>query len=91
MVPSNPTRRAARSGQIPRHRIYSDGKQISISLEEEFWEAFLEIAAARRLSPGDLLSVAVAETPSVNRSSAARIFVLMHYKRLVADRSGIIG
>jgi predicted DNA-binding ribbon-helix-helix protein len=91
MVPENPTRSAAPSGQIPRHRIYSGGKRTSISLEREFWDAFLEIAAARRVSPGDLLSVAVAEAPAVNRSSAVRIFVLMHFRRLATDRSGMIG
>jgi predicted DNA-binding ribbon-helix-helix protein len=91
MIPKNPTRRAAGSGQIPRHRIYSDGRRTSISLEDEFWDAFLQIAAERRMSPADLLSVAVAEAPSVNRSSAVRIFVLMHFRRIAADRSGMIG
>ena len=83
--------KAGRSGLIARRRVQWDGKRVNLSLEDEFWEALLEIAAARRLTPGQLLSLAIAETPSVNRSSAVRIFVLTHFRRAAAAKGAGVG
>lgn len=57
------------------------GHPTSISLEDAFWQALLEVAAEQRRSPADL----VAEIDQVRRDSAlsgaVRIYLLDHYRR----------
>ena len=53
------------------------GHRTSISLEEPFWQALAEIAAARQASLAGLVGeIDRARPPSVNLSSAVRLFVL---------------
>jgi len=58
------------------------GHRTSISLEDEFWEALKEIAAAE----GQPVSALVVEVDSrrgeLNLSSALRLHALAHYRRL---------
>jgi predicted DNA-binding ribbon-helix-helix protein len=53
------------------------GHRTSISIEEPFWQAFGEIAAARRMSvAGLVVEIDRARPAEVNLSSAVRLFVL---------------
>ncbi|HYH20605.1 MAG TPA: ribbon-helix-helix domain-containing protein [Azospirillum sp.] len=56
------------------------GHPTSVSLEEEFWDALKEVAAARRLSVNALIEAIDAERAG-NLSSAIRVFVLNAYRR----------
>lgn len=62
------------------------GHRTSISLEEAFWEALKEIAAAG----GQPVSALVAEVDSgrgeLNLSSALRLHALAYYKQLATAR-----
>jgi predicted DNA-binding ribbon-helix-helix protein len=90
MVPKNPKPAAEPTGSISRRRIQSEGKRISISLEDEFWDAFGEIAKSLRTTPSNLLARALVENPGTNHSSAVRLFVLAHFRRL-AGKNDLIG
>jgi predicted DNA-binding ribbon-helix-helix protein len=72
----------SRSMSIIRKRsIHLRGEKTSISLEDEFWSAFLEIANVRNERLVDLVNAIDRERPSgVNLSSAIRLFVLRHFK-----------
>jgi predicted DNA-binding ribbon-helix-helix protein len=57
------------------------GHRTSISLEEAFWQALAEIAAARRVSlAGLVVEIDRARPAEVNLSSAVRLFVLDWYR-----------
>lgn len=56
------------------------GHPTSVSLEEEFWDALKEVAAARRQSVNALIEAIDAERAG-NLSSAIRVFVLNAYRR----------
>ncbi len=52
----------------------------SISLEEEFYEEFLTIAATMKMSRNQLITHIDRTRNSDNLSSAVRLFVLQYYK-----------
>ncbi len=52
----------------------------SISLEEEFYEEFLNIAAEMKMSRNQLITHIDRARNSENLSSAVRLFVLQYYK-----------
>lgn len=53
------------------------GHRTSISLEEPFWQALAEIAAARQMSlAGMVVEIDRTRPAAVNLSSAVRLFVL---------------
>ncbi len=52
----------------------------SISLEEEFYEEFLNIASELKLSRNQLITQIDRTRKAENLSSAVRIFVLQYYK-----------
>lgn len=57
------------------------GHRTSISLEEAFWQALAEIAAARRASlAGLVVEIDRVRPAEVNLSSAVRLFVLDWYR-----------
>lgn len=61
------------------------GHRTSVSLEEPFWDALAEIAAARRISMAAQVAEIDQQRPSgVNLSAAIRIFVLGWYRRNAA-------
>jgi len=74
-LPENAGRPAKRSFSIRGHRT-------SISLEAPFWDAFVEIAAARQLPVARLVAAVDEARGSAGLSSAIRVFVLQHYKSL---------
>lgn len=67
--------------RLRKHSLVVSGHRTSISLEEAFWLALREIAAAR----GSSLAALVAEIDSAragaNLSSAIRVFVLQYALR----------
>jgi predicted DNA-binding ribbon-helix-helix protein len=61
-----------------------NGKKTSVSLEDEFWDGFLAIAASRKTTPTALLRTVQFDRSRSNLSSAIRVYVLGHYR----NRSG---
>lgn len=60
------------------------GHRTSVSLEEPFWDGLKEIAAAERLTVAALIATIDTRREAVNLSSALRLHVLAHYRRLAA-------
>ena len=60
-------------------------RKTSITLEKPFWEALKEIAAAKSLTPGQLVTRIDQDRQHANLSSAIRMFVLAHYRRLAEE------
>ena len=52
----------------------------SISLEDEFYQEFINIAKAKNLSRNELVTVIDRERTVDNLSSAIRLYVLQYYK-----------
>lgn len=58
------------------------GHRTSISLEEPFWQALIEIAADRDMSAAALAgAIDKDRADETNLSAAIRLFVLDHYRR----------
>lgn len=65
-----------------KHSLTLRGHRTSVSLEEEFWQAFRAIAAERGLTINQLaVEVDEAREGDVGLASAIRVFVLRHYRR----------
>jgi len=67
---------------IQKRSITVAGHRTSITLEQAFWDALKEIAAARELSVSALIGE-IDGKGAENLSSALRVFVLECYKRPV--------
>ena len=81
----NPKQRADSPGkpsQLLKRSIVIAGHKTSVSLEDAFWSALKEIAATRKIPLSDLVSTIDNERKHGNLSSAIRLFVLDHYRRL---------
>jgi predicted DNA-binding ribbon-helix-helix protein len=66
---------------IHKRSIHLRGQKTSVSLEDEFWSAFQEIAAVRNERVPELISVIERQRPpGLNLSSAIRLFVLRHFR-----------
>lgn len=64
-----------------KHSLTLRGHRTSVSLEEEFWQAFRAIAAERGLTLNQLaVEVDEARDGDVGLASAIRVFVLRHYR-----------
>ncbi|MFC0282853.1 ribbon-helix-helix domain-containing protein [Camelimonas abortus] len=70
-----PAELAARSGVRKRSLVIA-GHSTSVSLEEAFWRALRDIAAARGLSVARLVADIDRRRGDANLSSAIRVFVL---------------
>lgn len=77
-APASPMRMRKRSLQIAGHRT-------SISLEDAFWLALRDVAAARGSSLAALVAEVDATRGEANLSSAIRVFVLQN---ALAQRAG---
>ncbi|MEM8632207.1 MAG: ribbon-helix-helix domain-containing protein [Pseudomonadota bacterium] len=71
-----------------KHSITLKGHRTSVTLENEFWQAFREIARGRGVG----LNALAAEIDAVRGldcglASAIRVFVLEHYRAAASDRS----
>ncbi len=56
------------------------GHATSLALEEEFWDALLEIATCDGVSLNDLLTYQDCHRKDVNLASHLRVFVLKYYQ-----------
>jgi predicted DNA-binding ribbon-helix-helix protein len=66
---------------VTKRSIIVGGHKTSISLEDEFWKAVKEIAAAAGESVSDLVSRIDRGREHANLSSRLRLFVLEHYRK----------
>lgn len=66
----------AASGRVVKHSIVIAGHRTSISLEDAFWRALKEMAAADGVSLAALVARVDAGRGAANLSSALRVFVL---------------
>ncbi|MCF3596250.1 ribbon-helix-helix domain-containing protein [Rhodobacteraceae bacterium LMO-12] len=64
-----------------KHSLSLRGHRTSVSLEEEFWQAFRDIAAERS-QPLNALAAEIDEARGLDGglASAIRLFVLRHYR-----------
>ena len=70
-----------------KHSLTLKGHRTSVSLEDPFWQAFLEIAQERGVSISALASeIDAARGLDCGLASAIRVHVLAHY-RTAAERS----
>lgn len=70
-----------KSGSPIRKRSVSlGGRQTSISMEDEFWKALVEIARKMHVARNQLILEIERRGVSANLSSALRVFVLEHYR-----------
>jgi predicted DNA-binding ribbon-helix-helix protein len=66
---------------IRKRSIHLRGQKTSVSLEDEFWSAFQEIAALRNERVPDLINAIERQRPQgLNLSSAIRLFVLRYFR-----------
>jgi predicted DNA-binding ribbon-helix-helix protein len=65
---------------IVKRSIMIGGHKTSVSLEEEFWQGFKEIAAQRDLTLASLVRTIDTDDRQGNLSSRIRVFVLDHYR-----------
>jgi predicted DNA-binding ribbon-helix-helix protein len=66
---------------VIKRSIVIAGHKTSVSLEDAFWQALKEIAAARRVSLTELIAAIDGGRRDGNLSSAIRLFVLEHFRR----------
>ena len=73
---------------IVKHSIVVAGRKTSVSLEDEFWKAFREIASERDLTLSDLAATIDDNRHEGNLSSAIRQFVLGQYRNQISEHQG---
>jgi predicted DNA-binding ribbon-helix-helix protein len=61
------------------------GRKTNVTLEDEFWEAFREIAAKESCSAAELAARVLSAQNNPNFSSAIRVFVLGHFRKRMPD------
>ena len=74
--------------QVLKRAVKFDGRKTSVSLENAFWDAIHEIAAAQGSSLGDLFAAIDSERRErqhTNLSSVLRLFVLDYYRSRCVD------
>ena len=82
MNPRQPADSPRKPSQVLKRSIYVAGHKTSVSLKDAFWSALKKIAATRKIPLSDLVSTIANERKHGNLSSAIRLFVLDHYRRL---------
>jgi predicted DNA-binding ribbon-helix-helix protein len=65
---------------VVKRSIVIAGHKTSVSLEDEFWKAFKQIADERDLTTSELAATINAYRQHANLSSAIRLFVLGQYR-----------
>jgi predicted DNA-binding ribbon-helix-helix protein len=70
---------------IKKRSIIIGGHKTSISLEDNFWACFRQIARERATTVSELTGVLDAGRNGGNLSSAIRVFVLNHYRNNIAS------
>ena len=70
----------AKARGLEKHSVLIAGHRTSVSLEEPFWEALKEIAAAEKRPVANLVMEVDSGRGEINLSSALRLRVLAHYR-----------
>jgi predicted DNA-binding ribbon-helix-helix protein len=65
---------------VVKRSIVIAGHKTSVSLEDAFWDALKEIAAARDATLSEVVASIDASRSQGNLSSAIRLYVLDHYR-----------
>jgi predicted DNA-binding ribbon-helix-helix protein len=65
---------------VIKRSIVIEGHKTSVSLEDEFWFGFKEIAAAEKTAISALAEIIERSRPDANLSSAIRLHVLSYYR-----------
>jgi predicted DNA-binding ribbon-helix-helix protein len=88
--PRSPRRRSDNMSQstVRKRSIVIAGHKTSVSLEDGFWEALTEIAAARNTRVSELVAAIKRGREGSNVSSAIRLFVLDTFRRRVEGNTG---
>ena len=77
-------------GRPRKHSLTLKGHRTSVSLEDDFWQAFQEIAAERAISVNTLAAeIDAARILRSGLASAIRVYVLEHYRKLAAERASV--
>ncbi len=71
---------------VKKRSVHLHGRKTSVSMEDEFWEAFKEIARERGKYIIELIAEVDSSRVTANLSSALRLFVLDHYQSLTSAR-----
>jgi predicted DNA-binding ribbon-helix-helix protein len=80
--PKQPADSPRKPSQVLKRTTYMGRHRTSVSLEDAFWNALKKIAATQKIPLSRLVSTIANERKSDNLSSAIRLFVLDHYRRL---------
>ena len=76
------------SGRPVKHSVTLKGHRTSISLEDEFWQAFRAIAARKGLAINALAArIDVDRGADMGLASAIRLFVLRDLQERLADQA----
>jgi predicted DNA-binding ribbon-helix-helix protein len=70
---------------VVKRSVVIAGHKTSVSLEDAFWKALREIAAARKMTLTDLISSIDSERKHPNLSSAIRLFILDFHRGHIAE------
>lgn len=65
---------------VKKRSVVYGGRNTSVSLEDDFWEAINDIARIRHVRVSDLVDVIAGPNRRPNLSSALRVFVLEYYR-----------
>ena len=86
MKPEESTKPPLKS-PIAKRSVRLDGHKTSVSLENAFWDAVKQIAAAEHIAVHELIFKINNERKSGGLSSALRLFVLEYYRQQAAAKS----
>ncbi len=73
---------------VTKRSIMIAGHKTSVSLEDAFWKGLKEIASHRELTLSEMVAGIDSGRAHGNLSSAIRLFVLDHYRTLLATAAG---
>jgi predicted DNA-binding ribbon-helix-helix protein len=76
------TRRRKLASQNVKRSVVVGGRKTSIGLEDAFWHSLKEVAAQEGVPVSQLVSRIDTDRNHANLSSAVRIYLLDHYRRL---------
>jgi predicted DNA-binding ribbon-helix-helix protein len=71
--------RRNRTRTVPKRSVVINGRNSSVSIEDEFWNELVAVANTRGMSVGDMISEIDRQKRTANLSSAMRTFVLRQY------------
>ena len=69
---------------VPVRSLIVGGRRTSVRLDQEFWDAFCEIARIRSLTPSELATEIDGQRGQRGLSNGIRIYVMTFYQSLLA-------